>query len=290
MPYVIYQFGTTVLPQYSAEANVGTMRMQSSIRELPGGGVWRAQGIQRSGRAPSTVTKRCSFAEDTDADMRTTYNELRALVGTVDRLWRVWDDADTPEWVWAEMREVDSTRQKGMVSHLEVDLEFAVLSPAWLGTHHAEAWSVTIPPQIIVGDGHTLGSGSTIALGPPAIPTVQVINNNGNTIVRDGVITITAGDAAITSVSVLVTSLAAASISEWLFSNNILAGQELVVDAGTWTVTNNGVDAYSGFTLASNHNHDGLLVLGPGANGAVITYAGGGVGSTFLCDFHDSWE
>ena len=91
MPYVLYQFGSLVLPEYNAENDVSTGQVAPVFLDLPGGGVFDVLGTEPAKRRITPINKRCTLDATDTTDMRTQYNALRATIGHRDRLWRKWD-------------------------------------------------------------------------------------------------------------------------------------------------------------------------------------------------------
>jgi DNA repair protein RecO (recombination protein O) len=72
----------------------------------------------------------------------------------------------------------------------------------------------------------------------------------------------------------------------WSWTGSLTTGQALVVDAGARTVRQAGVDAYSGFALASTHTARGWLPLAAGINSLQIASVGpGSAALTFYPQF-----
>lgn len=281
MPYTIYQFGDLVLPQYNTVPDVGTGKFYTNFRDVPDGGVFDVQGSRRSMRKATPITKRCVIHAETAAAFRTAYRALRAKGGTRDRLWRLWDTGDA-EWIWARMEEIPAQRERSMILHQEVTLQFVAISPYWHGTHHGGGWSLADPEEMVLGDGHLLGEDDVVTLtGSPQ--TITVTNGDDYCVpVIDAILIVTAGSAPITSLTITCGDC------ELQYTGTIAAGKELIIDSGGWAVTNDGADAFgASFVRTSNHTNIRWFELQPGDNDIVVTYTGGGIGSTFLCDFYN---
>jgi hypothetical protein len=284
MAYTLTQFDTLVLPAYNPTTGVGTGALQTAVLQLPGGGAFNVNQGGRSRRKVTQLSRSCTLAYDTAGEMRTAYNLLRALTGYQRRLWRVWDDG-TAEWCWAVMGEIGAARGVRNNLWLAVELNWAMISEAWNGTHHGAAW--TLDSGIIFDTGYVWDTTETSALTADATTAVTA-TNAGNRDCESLRITITAGSTKLTQVTITLT----AQNCELHYHKDINAGQSLVIDTGAWTVLNNAVNAYADLELTANHKQDRWFRLAPGANALSVICAGGGAApaSTITLEYHDNWE
>jgi hypothetical protein len=281
MPYVLYQFGDLVLPAYNADNDVSTGQVAPVFLELPGGGVFDVLGTDPAKRRITPLNKLCTLDADDTTALRTAYNALRAKIGRRDRLWRRWDEGYY-DWCWARLTNIAARRTTKNYLHLEVDLQFVMISPHWYGQHHGGTW--TLDDGILFDTGYPLDTTDWLPLTAGAA-TSLTITNSGNRTVTNAVVTVAAGSANITA-----TKIGIAGISEMSYTGTINAGTGLVVDCGALSVTNNGNEAYVYFALTANHKRDDWLRLEPGDNTVVVTITGGGTGAQALIEFFDGWE
>lgn len=281
MPYVLYQFGSLVLPAYNGENDVSTGQVAPVFLDLPGGGVFDVLGTEPAKRRITPLNKRCTLDATDTTDMRTQYNALRAKIGHRDRLWRRWDEGYY-NWCWARLVNIDARRTTRNYLHQEVDLQFVMISPHWYGQHHGGAW--TLDSGILFDTGYPLDTTDWLPLTADAT-TNLTITNNGNRRITNAVVTVAAGSDAIDDVTVGVNA-----ISAFTYSGTIDAGEGLVIDCGAMSVINDGNEAYVYFALTADHKIDDWLRLEPGANIIEVTITGGGTGSQALVEFFDGWE
>lgn len=124
-----------------------------------------------------------------------------------------------------------------------------------------------------------------------ATTTTDSLSSGANTVavtvsgaeqVRDAVITITATN------NITAVTITLGSHTSFTFSDTVLAGNDLVIDTGELSVTNDGVDAYDGFDLnIPTHAIDGWLILESGTNNLVVTVTGGP--GTISVEHYDQW-
>jgi hypothetical protein len=136
-----------------------------------------------------------------------------------------------------------------------------VYSPVWNGTAHATT------------EGLTTGTAVTVA-----------VRNNGNAPVYDPIITVTAGTAAITALTVTVGTETALS-----WAGTLGAGNDLVIDCGAQTIRNDGTDAYSGFSYGAGHTVGYWVGLGATATTTISISHTGGVTGVVEVSFYDGW-
>jgi hypothetical protein len=269
MAYQIYQFNDVALPIYNPaqEHNVSV----GSTQVLAIGGVADYYGSRRrvaqitqfgikglyAGELYYLVTEGGAhlvdeagnrlIAHSVDADLRLQLDQLRAVIGTRGTLYRKrWDD-NAMQWKAARLLQVRHGKQADdRTVKAELECVFDAPDAKWRGITQASA---------------TASGGQIIA------------DNAGSETVDDAILTVTAASGSITGV---VVSCAATGAS-WAWTGTIADGTALVVDCGAATVRKAGVDAYSGFALASGHAARSWLPLEPGLNqlACVITGSGG---------------
>ena len=282
MAYVIYQFGTLVLPGYDSNNDVGSGKFSGSLLDLPGGGVYDVLGDDRWKRRSTPISKDCALVTDTAADLRTQYNALRALCGKKARLWRLWDSGEG-EWCWARMGEITAMRPGNQLYSLQMTLNFVMTSPFWYGLRYGDdEWFFTDPPEMLFGIGFVFGDTAPTAW--TSLLQTLVLPNGGNAPVANAVITITAGTAAISLLAI------ASGDCNFLYTGTVAIGQSLVIDTGAWSVKNNGAADYAHLTLPIGHRSDDLFRLAAGDNTVEIGRVGGGTGSTIAFKYSEGWE
>jgi len=285
MPYELYKFDTLVLPAAASEDDVSTGQVNVVIVDLSGGGVWDALGTEQAKRRGTPLSKRCMIT-GTAAILRTQFNILRAYNGKRGRLWRRWDTDDT-EWCWARMLDVPALRTVEQQQHQVLELQWMMISPYWYGTHHGGGW--LFDAGIWFDTGYVFDETNTISLDTS--PYTCIVNNGGNRTITNAALTISvpAGNAAITSLTIAVTG-----VSSFIYTGTIAAGTSLVIDCGAQSVINNGTNDYAHFDLhATAHLIDDWLRLEPGDNSVIVTRVGGGGASgapTIGFAYPDGWE
>lgn len=256
--YQYTQFGSTALPSYEAQSDVGPLSSQD-MRVRTAQGVYDAGGTAQLRPGETVISHRGTMVSDDDADMESDARALAVLRGTYAKLYREWRDGGT-EWIWARCIAVRGRRQRGMYLHQDWEFQFLALSPTWNGTAH--------------DDDTTLNSS----------PKALTVTNGGDAVVRNAVITVTAGGANITALTI------AAGSAEISYSGTITAGQALVIDCGALTVKNNGTGDYANFSLTVNHTVIDWMPLEPGNNSVTVTFTGGSTDSVVNFAFYDGWH
>jgi len=122
--------------------------------------------------------------------------------------------------------------------------------------------------------------GTTLAASPQAM----TITNDGDATCVNAIITVTAGSAAITALTL------ATDDAELSYSGTIAIGKELVIDCGALSVKNDGAAAYAGFTWTGNHTSRWWLPLYSGDNTLTVTWTGGSTDSEIKVEFYDAWH
>ena len=276
--YTIERFGTTTLPIYRPRTDVGTSGSKLLVTDLPGGGVFDGLGDDDAPPARTTIPKRCTIVGATDDAADTEFQTLRALRGKRDRLYRRRADGDV-EWCYARLEKIDSERVASNLTHLNIAMLFLMLSPIWYGAEHGVPWFLDAGEFLDTGLAFDTDDTFTLSTSPKTC----IVNNGGDKPVSNCILTITAGSAAITALTIAI-----AGISEFDYTGTIAIGKALVVDCGALTVENDGADDYAHFALdASNHKIDDWLRLAAGNNSVVVTRTGGDVDSTILFSFSD---
>lgn len=205
---------------------------------------------------------------------------LRALVLTRARLYaRMGDDA--VRWVNARLLDVQERRTRRNFNFQRVVCRFHLPSPTWQGADHS-TW--VLDAGELLDDGLYLNeAGYTVTLS--SSPTNVVVTNGGNRVVTNPVITITAGGANITAVTITKTGE-----TKIAWTGTLVATKLLVIDCGAFTIRNDGANAYSGkAAFDSNHTIAEWLRIDPGSNTITVAFTGGSTNSTATIEFRDGW-
>jgi membrane-associated phospholipid phosphatase len=266
--YQIYKFGDVLLPVYEPDQNQTPGAVDSTLHVSMGGyfdtyGSETRRPTRRRLSVAGHYTGATSYEVDASGNqvvdhsgnyliagdatqvLRASLDALTAVVGVRDSLWRRrWDDTTVLQWVTARLLSLKlETDSKHRTINQPVEAIFETTMAAW------RAETATTTAASLVADGW-LGL------------TVEV---DGNVEVEDGVLTITSSGT-ITDVQI---GCAAQGI-DLRWTGSLTLGRVLVIDAGAQTVTENGEDAYSGFSFGSGHSADGWLPLAVGANALAI--------------------
>lgn len=259
MRYV--QFGSVDLPTLTPDYDVGTGETRVNQFVLSGGGAYDADGSERTHRGVTPLPLKAELVEQTATAIDTAFDALRALVGTRDKLYAEFSNGDT-RWVWARLANITANNTADTPLNLPIGFDFRVESDHWYGEFHDD----------------------TVFLADGTNPFVPGFPNVGNYPLTEMRISITAGAADITSVTWTQTGVA-----EWTYTGTVASGQDLVIDTGAQTVTNNGVGDYAHFNLTSNHVIDEWVRFQPGDNPLTVTLVGGATDSQMLPEYYDAW-
>ncbi len=263
MDYWFEKFAGVLLPdEPRVDAGTGDTRM--AILQLPGGGLYDADGSERAPRALARVNMSGIVHASCLSDLRERCNELRALRGVRGALYRRHLDGRS-EWITARCMEVAATWTTANRRHAEVELSWVLEGAHWEGEAHDTTYLLDTSPKLIA------------------------LSNNGNAPANDAVLTLTAVGEDIASVQVQVVGLI-----DWTWAGSLSAGQSLVVDCGARTMAISGVDAYSQSFGPGQACADWLRLV-PGLTTVSITLDRGTsfsvVGtSTLRVQYNDAWE
>lgn len=284
--HILERFGTTSLPSNLPRLPVGTAMTRDTLLALPGGHWFDSQGTEQAPRDNRMIDYECRFYDTSATAVETTFNALKALRGTRDRLYRRLSD-DSIQWAHVRLMQVSSMRESENQLWLEITLSFLILSRTWNGQHHGDGWDFDDGEYFDTGLDLDEDTGDTFVLN--SSPKKCTINNAGNASLRNLIITLTAGSTDITALT--VQRLLAAVVVEGLgFSGTIVAGTSLVIDCGARSVVNDGVDAYDDFNLGGSHTTEEWITVPPGDVGIRFTRTGGSSDSEVVFDFNDAYE
>lgn len=285
MPYRLHSFDGVMLPEYTPEDDLGVGQVQSTIIDSLGG-VFDFMGATRRQPKKHTISYRGKFVgqdntlwvddvgdlvvdevgdmvvlgSDYVADLRDRVDSLKAKIGVSGQLVRIREEDQEEQFKTARLlacNHIRTVENIDRVAVIDVVMEAA-------GTPWKAIDSTTTGPTALSAGANAFA-----------------ITVDGVEEVRDAVITV----AATSNITNLIVSLGANQ--SWTFSGTIAAGKSLVIDIGKQTVKNDGVDAYSSFTLGGSHTIDSWLRLSPGTNNLTVTITGGP--GTITAVHYDQW-
>lgn len=282
--YRLIRFGDIDLEHYNQVENIGSGVTPTAYQALPEGGTLDQFGDQQ--KHPGTVerTKSCRLRGTTEANLEQIYFQLLALRGTRNRLYRRTITGDI-HWQYARLVEVSAQRSHELTKYRliqDIDLRFVTQEIYWRGDLGG-LWY--LDSGEFLDSGLSFDSGQTYALTTsPTEITVSTSDDIGRASVRALRIRVTAGDAAITSITIARTG--GESLT---FDGTILAGDVLVIDTGTMQVTNDGADAYDDLALSPTADLAAWFAFEPGDNDLTVTFTGGGTGSIIDFSYYEAW-
>lgn len=277
--YWIKRFGSVNIPKWNPSHFTGTGSASNfTLMPLAGGGAWdslgsgtaRVQGVQIQ------VQAEISISGQTADELETQERALRGLVGRTDQLWRQWDASGEWEWCQARCISVGSSRSRmgpGDELWQTVPIVFQMLSPAWYSA--AETDITVLDP--IGGDEEIAVCGAQGS----GYPIILYVEYDGDAEQPEVTITITAGDGAVTAVS-LSNSLTGHSLT---WAGTLAAGKSLVIDCGAETVENDGTADYDGLTPPTDK--DAWMSLEVGMNPLSINITEAGTESTIEVEYYE---
>lgn len=297
------RFGAVTLPIYDPSEPIGSFLSRSSYAALPGGGAFRSYGDQQAPRGPRTVRRTGLLLEQSLEALDSAFAALVAKRGRVDRLYGRRANGDVV-WTHAELVSVEALREPRSLFRfaeyvaLDVDTEFSVFAGPWYGTEHGgENWEWDSDVAWDSGVAWEQRTGEVFTITPGTLNT-NVVTNAGNATTRIVTYTITVpgGAGAIAPVgddpSITIRTVPAEDVSltsQLDYYGTIADGAELVIDAGSMSITNGGVGDYAHLAFGVSHTIGGWVVLGPGVNSIQTLYTGA-TNAILTVDFSDSWE
>lgn len=283
--YRLFRFGDQDFEHYNQVDSIGSGTTPTAYQPLPDGGAFDLYGNQQ--RHPGVVerVKSLRLRGTSEADLESVYLGLLAQRGKRDRLYRRMSNGDI-HWIYARLREVSARRSYEIARYKvlqDVDLIFETQEAIWHGSY-GSTW--------YLDDGEYLDSGLYLDSGPgpfdlassPTLCTLSIGEDTGRAPTRALLMRITAGSAAITSITVARTG--GESLT---FGDTIAAGDIVEIDTGTMQVTNDGADAYDGLSFSPTADMAAWFTLLPGDNEITVTFSGGGTGSTIEYIFYEVW-
>jgi hypothetical protein len=287
---IVERFGTTTITLYNGADDLPAGPGYATHSDLPAGGARDLFGSGWGRIGARVVRKSGELIADTAAELQTAADALRALSQQRDTLY-VRMDSGAVRTVTARCTKVAAPRTSEHTLFLPVQLEWVILDPCFRGEHHGGGWHFNGPvltpqePQVYFDTGRYFdeATGDVITLSDAPDPTVNFVANNGNTPIYDPIITITATANPISYVKVTGTNC------EWEWTGTLAATKKLVVNCGALTVTNDGVDAYSGFGFTADHHIPDWFQLLPGNNNLIIEATTVSTDATATFDFSDGY-
>lgn len=187
---------------------------------------------------------------------------LKALTGQRLPLWRQRVSDDALQWRMARLMAVDYIRIVDDVGRVaDLDIVFETNEVTWKALTANE-------PSVAVSAGDI---------------EALVISNAGSVEVDNAVVRVLGTSGTITGIDFFN---GATGVSLF-WSGTLASGETLELDDGLQTIRKDGVDAYSGLTLQSNHSARSWFLLAPGPNVVAVTLIGGD--GTVTVEFYNQW-
>jgi hypothetical protein len=278
MSYQITHFGSVALPITNPVQDRGVPEIGSSLARVIGGVVdWYGAGqrlpdvhqIQISGiyygEPGAIINQAGSFLATSAGDhisagsainrLRSQIDDLAAMEGKTDQLWRTLADNGQRQWKMARLLSiVRESKVDERLIRAQLRCRFESGQPGWCV------------------------ASSTTATGSANAPLLASVG--GNMPVCDAVLAITASEL-ITAISITAGSCRLA------WSGSLAAGQKLTIDTGLRTVRiGTATNAYSGFSIAAGHAAQRWLELAPGINTIYLRTNGA---ATVTATYYDQW-
>lgn len=281
MSYKIVRFGSSqIMPPYNPAHTIGTGAARIDAVDAPRGGAFDTLGSEQATTGGREIAVRGIILGSDAEDLKSQYDALCACLGRREKLWRA-DDAGVMSWVWARLQQVDTTRDPNNTTWLDLSLRFYVYSPLWHGDHYG-TWRFD--------DGYAFDdvdmffdTGLYHALTNPAGTTIN-LPNAGTGIIRDFVMHFTPAESPITGLTIIKDR---ETFITW--AGSVAVGASLIVNFGAMSIQNNGVDAYNGFAITTDHKIDDWARLNPGDNFFMIAREGGSAESIVAVEYDDGW-
>lgn len=279
MSYRLSKFGSTALPCARLVGTFGTGPTVDAT--TPTVGSFHDQYADSIGNldTPYMLTHGCWIVDD-EADAQTTTENLYALRGKRDILYRTDEVSSALNWCWARCTQVYNPWQWQRKTMNPIDIVFQVMTP-WYGAVTGTGWSLDTGATL---DATLIGSAVTTTID--VVPKTITLANNGNVATRHVSFKLTAVDAPAINCEV---QIGLTSKFEW--RGTVPSGQVLqVIQRQNYaSILLNGVAAYSGFKLAPNYENGWWLELEPGNNTVYVTHYGASATCTIAFDHADGW-
>lgn len=263
MAYILTRFvtaaGTTVwLPPRDPQDPADTGGYQSRTLALSAGGVFDPDGDDRPPRGLRKISRRGVVREDSKAAMQATYDALAVASGLRGRLYRQNEVGNRAEWITARLfaepedRTVQIVRQDDGHWVLSISTTLELQDKVWHGLRHGTYLApldtgIGLDSSVSLDD---VADTSTLSTSPITItPT-----NAGNMPVDDPVLSLLAGSADVTAVTIQCGK------AKWTWTGTIKSANTLIIDTGNALVANQTVltsGAAAGATALSVANAAG---------------------------------
>lgn len=277
--YSLTRFGDLVLPLYNRETDMSPADAISTLVMAAGGAIDAAGSARSPLREPMPITMRCVLVGDTAADLLAQINTLRAAVGTRAWLYRAADADGTLHRCTARLMDVAAARKRGNILHAEVKLTWQAIG-SWRGKRY-ENWTLD--------DGSEFDDCLYLDTGAVAITmdATTTVTNTGNLPVVDATLRVVTEAH---SIQLWYFDMNAQNIHITFYVNTPAAGDEIVLNAGSKTITLNGADNYSrfGYDPLTHANAD-WIALAPGANLVELARQYPAPSSTAILEFAERW-
>ena len=284
--YRLIRFGTINLEYYNQVDTIGSGAAPTVYQALPEGGALDIFGNQQ--KHPGTVerikTMRLSVA--TETELTALYMRLLALRGKRDRLFRRTAAGDI-HWIYARLMEVTADRNYELTKYRliqDVSLRFVTQEAFWRGDLGGQ-WHLDSGEYLDSGLSFDSGRSYPLTTSPTSFTVATgAVNDPGRAAVRAVRIAIDAGDVDMSNITVARTG--GESLT---FAGTIAANKQLIIDAGTMQVTNDGADAYDDLTVAPTADLAVWFALEPGDNDITVTFTGGGPAAKIEFTYYEVW-
>lgn len=245
----LVEFDEISIDFYDQTDVMGTGDAPASNFGMPGGGSIDNYGNTNTYPAAMTRSKSALIAQSTKPLLEKTVNQLKSLRGKRSKLWRVDADGER-QYQYARLINVSVTRTTDEARNLinaiqSVSCTWVLDSDTWFGKFEG-IWRLNDGNKI--NDELQLNSGEIVELiTSPQVETITITQDNlySKKLVRGVYIVVTAHTGSSFS-SVVIANAAGTTLT---FNGTVAAGTDLIIDANTNTVTNNGADAYDDLTV-----------------------------------------
>lgn len=280
MAYHLERFILTYLPVGNPSTDIAPVPAKPALIQTLSGVYDSDEGEDAVDDFPHPISYGAVTSDDTVAEWRDTEDALRALVGKRGWLYRRAEDDDAIQKAVCKLLSLPGPRSVDDKAWKVSTFDWSQLSH-WRGHFHHD-W--TLDDGEFLDEGLYLDDHMTYTYTAPLTIT---LNNGGNALVTDAIITITAGGVSITDVSIVK-----AGETDLQFTGIVAPGTALVIDCGAMSVLNNGVDAYADLELDTGHTISEWLRLAPGDNTILITLTIVNIMAppTVNIEFMDAWK